>query len=262
MLSRNLKYLRRRSKLSQEELSEKLGISRTTYAGYENGKSEPVASLLKKISVFFSVALDDLLSVDLGVPLFQQKNKANLETKDLRILAISVDKNQKESIEYIPVSATAGYAIDYVNCEYIESLTRFHLPKHPEGTYRAFEIQGESMLPIQPGSIVIGKYVEHWKELRNGERYILVMKNEGVVFKRVINEVTQNRRLILVSDNNSYLPYTVSINDILEAWELFSFIGFNQRTWDDDNSVQFQLQIIAQKLDQLLTKSYAYEERN
>ena len=109
---------------------------------------------------------------------------------------------------------------------YISELPRFYLPKLPEGSYRAFEIEGNSMPPIQDGYIVVGRFVEHARDLKNGQRYMVVIRNEGVVFKRVISELDLNQRLILASDNTEYLPYSVSVKDVLEAWEFTAFIGF------------------------------------
>ncbi|GAA0070267.1 hypothetical protein UT300003_17900 [Clostridium sardiniense] len=57
----NLKNLRLDNDLSQVKLSEKLGISRSTYSNYENGISEPDLDMLIKISTFFNCSIDELL---------------------------------------------------------------------------------------------------------------------------------------------------------------------------------------------------------
>ena len=82
------------------------------------------------------------------------------------------------------------------------------------------------MPPIQHGYIVIGRFVEHARDLKNGQRYIVVIRDKGVVFKKVISELDLNQRLILTSDNPEFLPYSVSAKDVLEAWEFVAFIGF------------------------------------
>ena len=112
------------------------------------------------------------------------------------------------------------------------------------------------MPPIHKGFVVIGKFIEHYSGLKNGCRYVLILKEEGVVFKRVINEVLQNRRLILVSDNPEYLPYTTKIDDVLEAWELVAFIGYKDHDWDTYQILLEKLHSIENKLENLtLTKT-------
>lgn len=51
--SNRLKDLRVDKRLKQQEVADKLGIARTTYASYEQGKREPDHETLIKISDFF-----------------------------------------------------------------------------------------------------------------------------------------------------------------------------------------------------------------
>lgn len=256
MLDRNLKYLRAKKRKSQEDLAQEFRLSRQTWADYENGKSEPTASLLKKISVFFDVLIDDLLNIDLNAPLFQKRNIAKLRDEDIRIVAITVDEFQKENIEFVTCQAVAGYAQNYSNVEYIENLPHFKLPKLTEGTYRAFEIIGNSMPPIDEGFVVIGKYIEHFRDLKQGKRYVLALKNDGIVFKRVINEVTKNNKLILMSDNSiDYPPFTIELEDVLEAWEMVSFIGYDDYIKKEDNYILQKISEIDIKINQLISET-------
>ena len=62
----NLKSLRKQKDLRQDEIKSLLGFSRTTWSNYELGLSEPSLAGLVKISKFFGVTLDDLLTADLG----------------------------------------------------------------------------------------------------------------------------------------------------------------------------------------------------
>ena len=41
---------------------------------------------------------------------------------------------------------------------------------------RAFEIKGDSMLPLNPGSIVIGKYLDSFEYIKNNKTYIILTK--------------------------------------------------------------------------------------
>jgi len=251
MLSRNLRYLRKQNHASQEQTANAIGISRSALADYENGKSEPTASVLVKLSKHFEINAHDLLNVDIDTPLFRQSSSElkSLQNRNVRVIAITVQENQKQNIEFVPVTAIAGYAQNFSNPEFIGELPHFSIPKLAHGTYRAFEIEGDSMPPIDKGFVIIGRFVEHYLDLKNGKRYVLILKEEGVVFKRVINEVSENRRLILVSDNLEYLPFTVKIGDVLEAWEIVSFIGYPKENYDFNQTILEKLHSIEQKLE-------------
>ncbi len=81
------------------------------------------------------------------------------------------------------------------------------------------------MLPLVPGTIVVGSYVDQLVEIKSGRTYILVTQTEGVVYKRVFNYLADNGKLYLVSDNEHYKPYEVRGEDVLEIWEAKAFIS-------------------------------------
>ena len=64
MFGERLKKVRERKKLTQGEASKRMGIVRSTYANYENGKREPDNETLKKMAEFYEVSLDYLLGND------------------------------------------------------------------------------------------------------------------------------------------------------------------------------------------------------
>ena len=63
-LGEKLKKLRTDHGLTQEELAEKLYVSRTAISKWESNRGYPNIETLKAISKFFSVSVDDLLSSD------------------------------------------------------------------------------------------------------------------------------------------------------------------------------------------------------
>lgn len=65
MIGVNLKYLRDRNNLSQEQFAEKLGVSRQTIAKWENGESLPDIGRCTEISIMFSLSLDALATCPL-----------------------------------------------------------------------------------------------------------------------------------------------------------------------------------------------------
>ncbi len=60
----NLKLLRLAENLTQEQLSEKLGITRFTYSNYEREKTQPDIKLLVNLADFYHVTLDYLVGRD------------------------------------------------------------------------------------------------------------------------------------------------------------------------------------------------------
>ena len=66
LLGKNIRYLRKRAEMSQEQLADNLGYkSFTTIQKWESGASEPPIGIAQKIALLFQVDMDDLLKVDL-----------------------------------------------------------------------------------------------------------------------------------------------------------------------------------------------------
>jgi hypothetical protein len=83
------------------------------------------------------------------------------------------------------------------------------------------------MLPLEQGTIIIGKYVESSQDLKDNRTYVLLTISEGIVYKRVKTSGINSGKVLLVSDNRHYSPYTVSGDDILEIWEVVLYISRN-----------------------------------
>src|SRR5699024_7281807 len=63
-LGKKIMTMRNEKNLSQEQLAEKLNVTRQTISNWENGKFYPDIDSLVNLSKFFNVSLDDLLSYD------------------------------------------------------------------------------------------------------------------------------------------------------------------------------------------------------
>ena len=59
-MKNNIKELRKNRKLRQEDLAEKLGVTRQTIIAIENNKYDPTLELAMKISEFFGVSVNDI----------------------------------------------------------------------------------------------------------------------------------------------------------------------------------------------------------
>ncbi|MFY0606832.1 MAG: helix-turn-helix domain-containing protein [Cyclobacteriaceae bacterium] len=221
IIANNIKHLRKKAGYTQEQFAQQVGIKRSVVGAYEEARAEPRLQTLLNIADVLRVSTDDLISNDLT-----GENKGLFKKDKIRVLSITVDKEDNENIELVPQKAAAGYTNGYSDPEYLTELPKFNLPMLPKNaTYRAFEINGDSMLPIASGSIVIGKYVDSFDEIKNGKTYVLVTLQEGVVYKRIFNYIAEKGTLYLVSDNKSYSAYEIQPKDILEVWEAKAYIS-------------------------------------
>ena len=65
MICVNLKFLRGKNNLSQEQMAEKLGVSRQTVAKWESGESLPDIERCAELALSFNISIDALVSVPL-----------------------------------------------------------------------------------------------------------------------------------------------------------------------------------------------------
>lgn len=63
-IAANLRYLRNRHSLSQEEVAEKIGVSRQSVAKWENGDSLPDIIKCEALADLYDVSLNDLVRFD------------------------------------------------------------------------------------------------------------------------------------------------------------------------------------------------------
>jgi transcriptional regulator with XRE-family HTH domain len=228
----NIKLLRKRIKRTQDEVADALQMKRSTLSGYENRVSQPGMDVLLQFSNYYKVAIDTLLKVDLSMlsetqlRQLEQGEDVYLRGGNLRILASTVNAENQENIELVPVKAQAGYTNGFADPEYIGALQVFQLPfLSGEKKYRTFQLQGDSMLPIPEQAWVTGAYVMDWKELKTGEACVVLTMDDGIVFKIIENRIEEEGKLILYSLNPLYEPYDLHVSEIREVWKFIHFIS-------------------------------------
>ena len=249
LLSQNLKVLRSVHSFSQDTLAKQLEINRSALGAYEEGRAEPGQFLLVKISELFGISTDRLLKEDIQQTIHRllQANAAtdglgvhptytaqDIKGSNMRILTVTLGKDNRENIMLVNRKAAAGYlqGLNDTENKALGDLPTFNLPSLPnDKTYRAFEIEGDSMLPVSSGTIVVGEYVEDWNDIKNDQTYIVVTQaGDGIVYKRIHNRIVEDRQLLLKSDNPLYYPYPVSIDDVKEVWKAVRLISDNVPT--------------------------------
>jgi transcriptional regulator with XRE-family HTH domain len=212
----NIKHLRTLKKFSQERFADELGWTRSIVGSYEEGRSEPPIDRLIELSNYFKIPIDILVKNNLR----GTKDTSFIEVGNKRILfPITVSEINEDLIEIVPAKASAGYLQGYADPEYIEQLQKIKLPFLPTGTHRAFPISGDSMLPVKDGSFIVAKFVDDITDVKDGRTYIVLTKNDGLVYKRVYNKIKEKNSLELHSDNKNYALYDVKTHDIIELWE-------------------------------------------
>jgi transcriptional regulator with XRE-family HTH domain len=245
----NLKYLRKLRGWTQEEFANKVGIKRSLVGAYEEERADPRIDVLEIVGDIFKLSLDDLLLKDLTV------SSGSYLTKRRQQKMMSAERNL---IHFVPVKAAAGYLASYADTEFIDELNTFTLPMLRGGNYRAFEIIGDSMLPTPSGSIIVGEKVEGGiDEIKNNSAYIVVSRNEGIVYKRIVKNNKTRNKLTLMSDNPQFQPYQVNADDVVELWQAQSVISkvAVQQRWDVGtlaslvNNLQDQVSTLKKKMN-------------
>lgn len=228
----NIKILRKRRGRTQDDMAHALEIKRSTLSGYENGVGHPNLSALTLFSDYFGVAIDTLIKVDLESLSESQLSQLErgydiyIKGSNLRVLTTTVDQDNEENIELVNEKARAGYAAGYADPEYIRILPTFKLPfLSKQKKYRSFQISGDSMLPIPDGSYVTGEFVQDWSTIRNHHAYIILTRDDGMVFKVIENLIESTGKLMLHSLNPLFLPYEIKISDVTEIWKFVNYIS-------------------------------------
>ena len=228
----NIKFLRKRRGRTQDDVAVALNLKRSTLSGYENGVAQPGIDILVSFSRYFNLSIDTMLKIN--IPELSESQLGELERgydayikgSNLRVLATTVNSDNLENIELVQEKAKAGYTTGYADPEFIGELPRFRLPFLSEKRkYRTFQLKGDSMLPIPDGSWVTGEFVQDWREIISGKAYVIFTINDGIVFKVVENNLSNDGKLVLYSLNPVYEPYEVHISEVKEIWKFVNFIS-------------------------------------
>jgi len=214
-LTQNIRYIRKREKLTQQQFAGILQIKRSLLGAYEEGRAFPKVTVVQKLADLSGFTIDALISSDL-----KNCQPGKKQKKELQILPVVVNSDNRELIPIVPVKASAGYLTGFSDPEYISQLPVFSMPVpelSAERTYRVFQIKGDSMLPVQPGSYIFCEFVPSLSEIKNGNACVLVTKDDGIVYKRIYRE--NDLQLLLVSDNREYSPYRLGSESVLEIWK-------------------------------------------
>lgn len=262
-LKENMKFLRKQRVMTQGQLADLLDSKRSLIGSYEEGRGVPKLSIIRRMAEIFEISMDDLLAVDLSQKKTEDRSQKTEEKKNigsgLKVLSVVVTPENNELISIVPVKASAGYLNGRADAEYMEQLPHFSMPvaELSQGrSYRVFQIKGDSMLPVPPGSYIFCDYVEEATDIREGKPYVLITSDEGIVYKRIF--LLNENQLQLKSDNPEYEPYTVETTSVLEIWRALGFLSFELPEPDALN-MQKLSSVVAKMQEELAKmKGYSY----
>ena len=102
--AKNIKYLRNKKNIDQQEMAEDLGVAQSTLSCWENGLRTPDLDMIAKIANYLNV-YDDFISKDLTQPnnnefdeleLLFDKNKDILTNDDKETIKFLIEKRKRE----------------------------------------------------------------------------------------------------------------------------------------------------------------------
>lgn len=176
-----IKYLRKRSELTQAELAKKLNVAITTVSTWERGGNRPLMDKIVlmseifnvPISYFFDEVTDDIKIV--SVPVL-----GTISCGDPITATENVDEYQKEIENYLP-----------------------------SGSLFYLKAKGNSMFPIIPdGALVL---IKEQATVENGEiAAVLVNGDEEATIKRIKRI---GNEILLQPENNAYEPIIINKNN-------------------------------------------------
>jgi hypothetical protein len=88
--------------------------------------------------------------------------------------------------------------------------------------------------------------VHDWRDVKDGDAYIVVTREDGLVFKVVYNQLRKHKNFLLRSLNSAYEPYEVPVNEVVEMWKFINYISSDlpgpESTQDQLSKLVMQLQ--------------------
>lgn len=138
------------------------------------------------------------------------------------VKAETVAQNEYPVIQWVSADRQNEYLANHQNPFYLNQLPSFQLPNLPSGYYRGFE--SGSDFPLA-NSLLIGTFVRNWFDIQTGKQYLFVLHNQGIVFRKAINQVKERGVLMLISDISTIANTEISLNDVLEVWEIKAFVS-------------------------------------
>lgn len=205
MFSENLKNLRRSEGISQEELADKIGVSKSSIGMYEQGKRLPKTdTVMKKIAEYFGVSLDYLMGYEKLTPEFLERmGVSKIRMKRFRMLGdVACGK---------PIMCNEDYET------YIDASSDIHA----DFCLRA---SGDSMINarIFDGDVV---FVREQSMVENGEIAAVIVNDDEITLKRFYY-YPDIKKIVLMPDNPLFSPMSYEDEQLAHIRVLGKAVAF------------------------------------
>lgn len=209
-----LRLLRNSRSLSQQTLSEKIGVSKSSINMYERGEREPSFETLEAIADFFNVDMDYLLG------------KSDVERKYAFVQHIPTGFEPTPKMQKVPLIGDIACGEPITAEENLEGYVDAPAMKQIDF---ALTCHGDSMIDagIHDGDIV---YIRKQPEVENGQIAAVRIGNEATL-KRVYY-YPEEGKIILQAANAAYPPMSYSgeeLNDISIEGLLIGFTHWTEK---------------------------------
>lgn len=222
----NLKFLRKRKRMSQAEVAADLDIPRSSYSGYENQTVQPQFIMLLKISDYYKVSIDILIKDDLAKLTNDQLLKFEQNSDILKGTIFDRAVATDDIIEI--VSFNSNYVENSTNQQYLNKLPTLNIPFLPKNIkHRAFYLSVNAPNNNSEKFIVICEYIIDWKTIKDGSNCVVVTKDGNIVLNQIFNMLQQNQSFMLCSANIKTEPRFVQLSKISEIWKQVAYVSFN-----------------------------------
>lgn len=201
-MDNNVRNLRKKNKMSQQELADRLNVSRSLITAYENGRRNPSTENLKKISELFKVSIDEVLgfSPDYLVDFFGgQTHYGNFvnAADDIEEKMFSLQNSAKRRTIPVLGRVPAGYSLD--SPEYVDSFIDVSPDLADTPDLFGLIVFGDSMSPVLEDKDII--VVQLTPNVKSGEMVVWRQMSDDVSVKWMRKE---NGEVEFVPENSKY----------------------------------------------------------
>ncbi|MBQ2900196.1 MAG: helix-turn-helix transcriptional regulator [Oscillospiraceae bacterium] len=150
-LSENIKRYRTQNNITQEQLAEKINVTRQAVSNWENGKTEPDIETLTKIAQIFDISIDELVD---GIP---------TGIKELR---------GKKTHLYLGIGFTLFYVISSLLMIIFEKPLHDYMSSSYDVFYSAFAVLVWKPITVVSAGIGISAFISYIGKLYVENKYL------------------------------------------------------------------------------------------
>jgi transcriptional regulator with XRE-family HTH domain len=257
---KNIKLLRKKIGLTQEQLASKLNVKRSSIGAYEENRAVPARELLKEMATMFGVSMDQLYDFDFSsstADIFGNGNipsansdhslvsdthrlvteniaeipeaaalmgypKTDIFSKNTSESAVSTSKlSQRNTIPYISTANLQAYIQSHDLQSFTDSLPQIQLPQYKLSNGRAFEAQAD--FPV-PGATILCDVLGKNEAIENAADYVLVLRNGTALFRKVF-DLTAKGCLLLSANVEGIISSEIPVYDVLQVCKFVGYIS-------------------------------------